>query len=71
MKPDTDQEQFNNIFNDEAIAVYSEGYSTPSAGTLYDYNKLTLKIYLLKAEIRDIEESYKWYEAIRYEERTQ
>lgn len=38
---------------------------------LYDYNNLSLKIDLLKAEIKDIEELYKGCGAIGYEERTQ
>lgn len=38
---------------------------------LYDYNNLALRIELLKAEIKDIEESYKGCGAIAYEERTQ
>lgn len=37
---------------------------------LYDYNNLALKIELLKAEIKDIEELYKGCGAIGYEERT-
>lgn len=38
---------------------------------LYDYNNLALKIDLLKAEIKDIEETYKGCGAIGYEERPQ
>ena len=38
---------------------------------LYDYNNLTLKIDLLKAEIKDIEETYQGCGSISYEERTQ
>lgn len=38
---------------------------------LYDYNNLALKIDLLKAEIKDIEETYQGCGAIGYEERTQ
>lgn len=38
---------------------------------LYDYNNLALRIELLKAEIKDIEELYKGCGAIVYEERTQ
>lgn len=38
---------------------------------LYDYNNLALKIDLLKAEIKDIEETYQGCGSISYEERTQ
>ena len=38
---------------------------------LYDYNNLVLKIDLLKAEIKDMEETYQGCGSIRYEERTQ
>ena len=38
---------------------------------LYNYNNLALKIDLLKAEIKDIEETYQGCGAIGYEERTQ
>lgn len=38
---------------------------------LYDYNNLALKIDLLKAEIKDIEETYEGCGSISYEERTQ
>ncbi|MCR6515315.1 RinA family protein [Clostridium sp. LY3-2] len=38
---------------------------------LYDYNNLALRIELLKAEIKDLEESYKGCGSIGYEERTQ
>lgn len=38
---------------------------------LYDYNNLALKIELLKAEIKDIEETYQGCGSISYEERTQ
>ena len=37
---------------------------------LYDYNKLTSKIDLLKAEIKDTEEMYEGCKAIVYEEKT-
>ncbi|SNT25739.1 hypothetical protein SAMN05446037_10645 [Anaerovirgula multivorans] len=33
MTAETDEEQFNNIFKDEAIALYSEQYNIPSAET--------------------------------------
>ncbi|WP_317411745.1 DUF722 domain-containing protein [Clostridium baratii] len=38
---------------------------------LYDYNNLALKIDLLKAEIKDMEETYQGCGSIAYEERTQ
>lgn len=38
---------------------------------LYDYNNLALKIDLLKAEIKDMEETYKGCGSISYEERIQ
>ncbi|MDU1053340.1 DUF722 domain-containing protein [Clostridium baratii] len=38
---------------------------------LYDYNNLALRIDLLKAEIKDIEETYQGCGAMSYEERTQ
>lgn len=38
---------------------------------LYNYNDLALKIDLLKAEIKDIEETYQGCGSISYEERTQ
>lgn len=38
---------------------------------LYDYNNLDLKIDLLKAEIKDIEETYQGCGSISYDERTQ
>lgn len=38
---------------------------------LYDYNNLALRIDLLKAEIKDIEETYQGCGSISYEERTQ
>lgn len=38
---------------------------------LYDYNNLALRIDLLKAEIKDMEETYQGCGAISYEERTQ
>lgn len=38
---------------------------------LYNYNDLALKIDLLKAEIKDMEETYQGCGAIAYEERTQ
>lgn len=38
---------------------------------LYDYNKLSLRIELLKAEIKDIEETYQGCGSISYDERTQ
>lgn len=37
---------------------------------LYDYNDLTNKIELLKAEIKEMEEEYKGCSAIQYEEKT-
>lgn len=37
---------------------------------LYDYNDLTNKIALLKAEIKEMEEEYKGCSAIQYEEKT-
>ena len=39
-------------------------------GILYDYNDLTNKIELLKAEIKEMEEEYKGCSAIQYEEKT-
>lgn len=39
-------------------------------GILYDYNDLTNKIELLKAEIKEIEEQYQGCSAIQYEEKT-
>lgn len=38
---------------------------------LYDYNNLALKIDLLKAEIKDMEETYQGCGSISYEEKTQ
>ena len=38
---------------------------------LYDYNNLALKIDLLKAEIKDIEETYQGCWSIAYNEKTQ
>ncbi|AQM59867.1 DUF722 domain-containing protein [Clostridium baratii] len=38
---------------------------------LYDYNNLALRIELLKAEIKDMEETYQGCGSISYEERTQ
>lgn len=39
-------------------------------GILYDYNDLTNKIELLKAEIKEMEEEYEGCSAIQYEEKT-
>ncbi|WP_294126206.1 DUF722 domain-containing protein [uncultured Clostridium sp.] len=39
-------------------------------GILYDYNDLTNKIELLKAEIKEMEEQYQGCSAIQYEEKT-
>lgn len=36
---------------------------------LYDYNNLALRIELLKAEIKDMEETYQGCGSISYEER--
>lgn len=33
LTPDVNQDQFNNIFKDEAVALYSEVYSAPTVGT--------------------------------------
>lgn len=39
-------------------------------GILYEYNDLTNKIELLRAEIKEMEEEYKGCSAIQYEEKT-
>lgn len=48
-----------------------KGLFKKTEAILYDYNNLALKIDLLKAEIKDIEETYQGCGAIGYEERTQ